>query len=93
LPGFAATTLAQSYQGSTSIVVPRLFRENVRSVLAAIDSIPLVGDVIPSLKVDMKSGLMDVGYIYIAFIWLLAVFLSNAINIHAGLNGLECGQS
>jgi len=93
LPGFAATTLAQSYQGSTSIVVPRLFRENVHSVLAAIDSIPLVGDVIPSLKVDMKSGLMDVGYIYIAFIWLLAVFLSNAINIHAGLNGLECGQS
>merc|ERR1711903_327696 len=36
---------------------------------------------------------MDVGYMYIAFIWLLAVFLSNAINIHAGLNGLECGQS
>ena len=35
----------------------------------------------------------DVGYMYIAFIWLLAVFLSNAINIHAGLNGLECGQS
>ena len=34
LPGFAATMLAQSYQGSTSIVVPRMFRENMRSVLS-----------------------------------------------------------
>ena len=92
LPGFAATMLAQSYQGSTSIVVPRMFRENMRSVLGALDSVPIVRDIV-TMKVDMKSGLMDVGYIYIAFIWLLAVFLSNAINIHAGLNGLECGQS
>jgi UDP-N-acetylglucosamine--dolichyl-phosphate N-acetylglucosaminephosphotransferase len=92
LPGFAATMLAQSYQGSTSIVVPRMFRENMRSVLGALDSVPIVRYIV-TMKVDMKSGLMDVGYIYIAFIWLLAVFLSNAINIHAGLNGLECGQS
>ena len=92
LPGFAATMLAQSYQGSTSIVVPRMFRENMRSVLGALDSVPIVRDIV-TMKVDMKSGLMDVGYIYIAFIWLIAVFLSNAINIHAGLNGLECGQS
>lgn len=92
LPGFAATMLAQSYQGSTSIVVPRMFRENMRSVLGALDSVPIVRDIV-TMKVDMNSGLMDVGYIYIAFIWLLAVFLSNAINIHAGLNGLECGQS
>ena len=92
LPGFAATTLAQSYQGSTSIVVPHIFRENVRLVLDALDSMPIVRDILPT-GVDKKSGLMDVGYMYIAFIWLLAVFLSNAINIHAGLNGLECGQS
>jgi len=108
LPGFAATTLAQSYDGSTSIVVPRFLRAKVNSFLSS-DFITECSKFVPKFlsnenaassssllfpnKVDMKSGLMDVGYIYLLFIWLLAVFLSNAINIHAGLNGLECGQS
>ena len=35
LPGFAATTLAQSYDGSTSIVVPRFLRAKVNSFLSS----------------------------------------------------------
>ena len=30
---------------------------------------------------------------YKLYMWLLAVFCTNSINIHAGLNGLEVGQT
>lgn len=33
------------------------------------------------------------GWIYKLYMGLLAVFCTNAINIHAGLNGLEVGQT
>ena len=33
------------------------------------------------------------GWIYKLYMGLLAVFCTNSINIHAGLNGLEVGQS
>lgn len=36
---------------------------------------------------------IDVGPLYHCYMWLLVVFCSNSINIHAGLNGLEAGQS
>ena len=36
---------------------------------------------------------IDVGPLYMVYMWLLVVFCSNSINIHAGLNGLEAGQS
>lgn len=35
----------------------------------------------------------DLGYIYLIYMGMLAVFCSNAINILAGVNGLEVGQS
>ena len=33
------------------------------------------------------------GILYYIYMSLLAVFSTNAINIYAGVNGLECGQS
>ncbi len=33
------------------------------------------------------------GWIYKLYMGLLAVFCTNSINIHAGLNGLEVGQT
>lgn len=33
------------------------------------------------------------GWIYKLYMFLLAVFCTNSINIHAGLNGLEVGQT
>ncbi|EXB93955.1 UDP-N-acetylglucosamine--dolichyl-phosphate N-acetylglucosaminephosphotransferase [Morus notabilis] len=37
--------------------------------------------------------LLDLGWIYKLYMGLLAVFCTNSINIHAGLNGLEVGQT
>ncbi|KAK2384741.1 UDP-N-acetylglucosamine--dolichyl-phosphateUDP-N-acetylglucosamine--dolichyl-phosphateN-acetylglucosaminephosphotransferase [Trifolium repens] len=37
--------------------------------------------------------ILDLGWIYKLYMWLLAVFCTNSINIHAGLNGLEVGQT
>ncbi|RXH76775.1 hypothetical protein DVH24_019663 [Malus domestica] len=36
---------------------------------------------------------LDLGWIYKLYMGLLAVFCTNSINIHAGLNGLEVGQT
>lgn len=36
---------------------------------------------------------LDLGWIYKIYMFLLAVFCTNSINIHAGLNGLEVGQT
>jgi UDP-N-acetylmuramyl pentapeptide phosphotransferase/UDP-N-acetylglucosamine-1-phosphate transferase len=37
--------------------------------------------------------LLDLGLLYYVFMGMLAVFCTNAINILAGINGLEVGQS
>ncbi|XP_012485502.1 uncharacterized protein LOC105799466 [Gossypium raimondii] len=36
---------------------------------------------------------LDLGWVYKLYMGLLAVFCTNSINIHAGLNGLEVGQT
>lgn len=36
---------------------------------------------------------IELGIIYKVYMMLLAVFCTNAINIYAGINGLEAGQS
>lgn len=36
---------------------------------------------------------LDLGWIYKLYMFLLAVFCTNSINIHAGINGLEVGQT
>lgn len=38
-------------------------------------------------------GVVDLGVLYYLYMGLLAVFCTNAINIYAGINGLEAGQS
>ncbi|XP_043696266.1 UDP-N-acetylglucosamine--dolichyl-phosphate N-acetylglucosaminephosphotransferase-like [Telopea speciosissima] len=37
--------------------------------------------------------ILDLGWIYKLYMGLLAVFCTNSINIHAGINGLEAGQT
>ncbi|CDS41741.1 UDP N acetylglucosamine dolichyl phosphate [Echinococcus multilocularis] len=36
---------------------------------------------------------VDIGFLYYVYMGMLAVFCTNAINIYAGINGLEAGQS
>ncbi|EPS69334.1 hypothetical protein M569_05432, partial [Genlisea aurea] len=39
------------------------------------------------------ADILDLGWIYKLYMWLLAIFCTNSINIHAGINGLEVGQT
>ena len=39
------------------------------------------------------SKLLELSFVYYVYMSMLAIFCTNAINIYAGLNGLEVGQS
>lgn len=39
------------------------------------------------------ASLVDLSFIYYIYMGMLAIFCTNSINIYAGLNGLEVGQS
>ena len=78
LPAFAAMPLLLSYAGSTTILVPRPLRRALELVLGA-----GAGDL----------GLLDLGPLYYVYMFMLTIFCTNSINIHAGINGLEAGQS
>ncbi|XP_027073055.1 uncharacterized protein [Coffea arabica] len=49
--------------------------------------------IIPKPLVQYFGENIDLGWIYKLYMGLLAVFCTNAINIHAGINGLEVGQT
>lgn len=45
------------------------------------------------LKGILHFECIDIGYFYLLFIVLFSVFCTHCINIYAGINGLEAGQS
>lgn len=49
--------------------------------------------IVPKLLRWLLPRVVELGVVYKAYMLLLAVFTSNAINIYAGINGLEAGQS
>ena len=40
-----------------------------------------------------NGRIVNLGFVYLIYMGMLAVFCTNAINIYAGINGLEAGQS
>ncbi len=42
---------------------------------------------------NADGSIVNLGTFYLVYMGLLAVFCTNAINIYAGINGLEVGQS
>lgn len=46
-----------------------------------------------AVDVNANGTLVDLGFLYLVYMGMLAVFCTNAINIYAGINGLEAGQS
>ena len=49
--------------------------------------------VVPKLLRSLLGGILDLGIFYKIYMGMLAVFCTNSINIYAGLNGIEVGQS
>jgi UDP-N-acetylglucosamine--dolichyl-phosphate N-acetylglucosaminephosphotransferase len=46
-----------------------------------------------TIDANADGALVDLGCFYLLYMGMLAVFCTNAINIYAGINGLEAGQS
>lgn len=94
LPTIATLPLLTAYSGSTSIVVPTF----MRAWLMEGESLTLLGEFVtkfPSVVVDTNAGgaIVNLGLFYLLYMSFLSVFTTNAINIYAGINGLEAGQS
>lgn len=49
--------------------------------------------IMPNLVREWFGKSLNIGFLYYIFMGMLAVFCTNAINILAGINGLEVGQS
>lgn len=75
-----------------------------KMVLPLIASLPLLANYQGStwVRLPIPAGsalgialprLLDLGYLYHMYMAMLSIFCSNAINILAGINGLEVGQS
>ncbi|KNC74115.1 hypothetical protein SARC_13327, partial [Sphaeroforma arctica JP610] len=71
-------------------------------VLPTIASLPLlmvyfvnVGSttIVPPVLRSILGQTLNIGFLYYVYMGMLAVFCTNAINIYAGVNGLEAGQS
>jgi UDP-N-acetylglucosamine--dolichyl-phosphate N-acetylglucosaminephosphotransferase len=98
LPSVASLPLLCCYAGSTSIVVPIpmrswLMQQGEYTWLARF--LTFGGDDRSIIAIDRQAdgALMDLGLLYYVYMGMLAVFCTNAINIYAGINGLEVGQS
>ncbi len=91
LPPIASLPLLCSYTGGTSIVMPLFSR-----ALLWNDGPTFIANLLNFfVVVDAKSfgSIVNLGSYYYLYMSLLAVFCTNAINIYAGVNGLEVGQS
>jgi UDP-N-acetylglucosamine--dolichyl-phosphate N-acetylglucosaminephosphotransferase len=92
LPSVASLPLLCCYNGSTSIVVPI----QLRSLLMQNGQVTLLGNIIGKLitiDTNADGAIVNLGILYLLYMGMLAVFCTNAINIYAGINGLEAGQS
>jgi len=92
LPTVASLPLLCCYKGSTSIVVPI----QLRSLLMQNGVLTTFGKLLCYLIVvdeNADGAIVNLGLWYLLYMGMLAVFCTNAINIYAGINGLEAGQS
>ena len=85
-PPLASIFLLMTYNGSTSVLMPK----QVWSLLA--DDTLLHTLLTPFLDIATRGDVINLGVLYLVYMVLLAVFCTNAINIYAGINGLEAGQ-
>ena len=92
LPSVASLPLLCCYNGSTSVVVPI----PLRHLLMHQGSLTDLGSTLcrfVEIDLNAEGAIINLGRFYLLYMGLLAVFCTNAINIHAGINGLEVGHS
>jgi UDP-N-acetylglucosamine--dolichyl-phosphate N-acetylglucosaminephosphotransferase len=92
LPTVASLPLLASYSGSTAMYIPNPFA----TYLMQNGQLTLLGQLINVLFIvdtEAHGKIIELGWWFLLFMGLQAVFCTNAINILAGINGLECGQA
>ena len=92
LPSVASLPLLCCYEGSRSVVVPI----PLRFLLMMDGELTTFGKLLCYFVVvdtNADGSIINLGVFYLVYMGLLAVFCTNAINIFAGINGLEVGQS
>jgi UDP-N-acetylglucosamine--dolichyl-phosphate N-acetylglucosaminephosphotransferase len=92
IPLFAAGPLISTYDGLTSLSVPEPF--NTWLINEQTHSHTLLGQclgLIPGVIVDLNGHgkVVELGYLFKAFIACLAIFCTNAINILAGKKSID----
>ena len=85
LPLIASLPLLVNYGGRTAILIPRFLQPFVLPIAK------LLGG--KNNMASVSGRLIDIGLGYYVYMALLSIFCTNAINIYAGINGLEAGQS
>ena len=93
LPVFASLPLLAMYTGTSTVKLPSF----VGSFLVHKGSLTWLGKLFDPLLVTIDTAafgnIVDLGVWYLVYMGLLGVFATNAINIYAGINGLEAGQA
>jgi UDP-N-acetylglucosamine--dolichyl-phosphate N-acetylglucosaminephosphotransferase len=92
LPTIASLPLLMTYSGQTAMYVPKA----LAPIFMHGDKLTALGTIVDMFAVVDKKAfgtVIELGYWFKVFMGLQAVFCTNAINIMAGINGLECGQS
>jgi UDP-N-acetylglucosamine--dolichyl-phosphate N-acetylglucosaminephosphotransferase len=101
LPPIATLPLLCSYSGSTSVIIPKPLRSLLWSSSSSSSSSSSGGltglgqllSAFVTVDAQARGKIVELGLFFMIYMALLAVFCTNAINIYAGINGLEAGQS
>lgn len=96
LPTVASLPLLSAYSGNTAVYIPAPFRFLLMIDPTHSKELTTLGAIINMfITVDTAAhgAIVELGWVFLVFMGLLAVFCTNSINILAGINGLECGQS
>lgn len=92
LPTIASLPLLSTYSGSTAMYMP----QPLASLFMSNGQLTVLGralDYVVTVDTAADGKIIELGYFFLMFMGLQSVFCTNAINILAGINGLECGQS
>lgn len=92
LPMTAALPLLSAYSGNTSMYLPK----PLTFLLMTDGKMTYLGkliDIFATVDTEANGSIIELGNYFLVFMGLQSIFCTNAINILAGINGLECGQS
>ncbi len=87
-PLVSSILLVWQYPGLTAIVLPK----PVRFFFVEDTSLHGLAKVV-GLSISAGGEVVEMGLWYYVYMCMMAIFCTNAINIYAGVNGLEAGQS